>query len=51
MRKFKSTYILLIIPIFIIQSCVSKPPENPDNISLQIKQILSGFSGGLETQD
>ena len=50
MRKFKFTSILLIIPILVIQSCVSKPPENPDNICLIFKEKKSWYKAVIRSE-
>ena len=43
MKKYKFNYFLLFVAIFIIQSCVTRPPENPDNICLIFKEKRSWY--------
>ena len=38
MKKYKFNYFLFLIAIIFIQSCVTRPPENPDNICLIFKE-------------
>ncbi|MBR51535.1 MAG: transglycosylase [Gammaproteobacteria bacterium] len=50
MKKFKFKYILLLLLIFVIQSCLSKPPESPDNICLIFKEKRSWYKAAKETE-
>ena len=43
MKNFKFNYFLLVMTIFIIQSCATRPPENPDNICLIFKEKRSWY--------
>ena len=50
MKKFKFKYILLLLLSFVIQSCLSKPPESPDNICLIFKEKRSWYKAAKETE-
>ena len=48
MKRFKYSYFLLII--LIIQSCTTRPPENPDNICLIFKEKKVGIKQSLKAK-
>ena len=48
MKRFKYSYFLLII--LIIQSCTTRPPENPDNICLIFKEKEVGIKQLLKAK-
>ncbi len=50
MKKYKFNYFLLIIAIFIIQSCATRPPENPDNICLIFKEKRSWYKAVIRSE-
>ena len=48
MKRFKYSYFLLII--LIIQSCTTRPPENPDNICLIFKEKKSWYKAVIKSE-
>ena len=48
MKRFKYSYFLLII--LIIQSCATRPPENPDNICLIFKEKRSWYKAAIKSE-
>ena len=50
MKKYKFNYFLFLIAIIFIQSCTTRPPENPDNICLIFKEKKIGIRQQLEVR-
>ena len=50
MKKFKLNPILLLMIVIIIQSCVTKPPERPDNICLIFKEKKSWYKAVIRSE-
>ena len=50
MKKYKFIYYLLFIPVFLIQSCTVRPPENPDNICLIFKEKRSWYKAVMRSE-
>ena len=50
MKKSKFNFFILIIIIFIVQSCINKPPENPDNICLIFKEKRSWYKSAVQSE-
>ena len=50
MKKYKLNYFLLLTLIIFIQSCVTKPPENPDNICLIFKEKKSWYKAAIRSE-
>ena len=50
MKKYKFNYLLLFITIFIVQSCVTKPPQNPDNISLIFQEKKGWYKAAIRSE-
>ena len=48
MKRFKYSYLLLLI--LIIQSCATRPPENPDNICLIFKEKKSWYKAVIRSE-
>ena len=48
MKRFKYSYFLLTI--LIIQSCTTRPPENPDNICLIFKEKRSWYKAVIKSE-
>ena len=42
-ERLKLRYLGILFSILLIQSCVTKPPENPDNICLIFKEKRSWY--------
>ena len=38
MKKSRLNYLIFLLMITVLNSCVTKPPENPDNICLIFKE-------------
>jgi hypothetical protein len=49
MRRYKISYLLLLI-VFIIQSCATRPPENPDNICLIFKEKRGWYKAVIRSE-
>ena len=41
MKKYKFCYITFFVLIFVLQSCATKPPENPSKLAQAINELLS----------
>ena len=50
MKKYKFIYYLLFISVFVIQSCTTRPPENPDNICLIFKEKRSWYKAVMRSE-
>ena len=50
MKKYKFNYLLLFITIFIVQSCVTKPPQNPDNICLIFQEKKGWYKAAIRSE-
>lgn len=50
MKKFNLSYLFFAIVIILLQSCVSKPPENPDNICLIFKEKKSWYKAAIRSE-
>ena len=49
MKKYKLTC-SLFLTIFVLQSCVTKPPENPDNICLIFQEKRSWYKAVIRSE-
>ena len=47
MKRYKFCYIAFFILIFVLQSCATKPPENPDNICLIFQEKRSWYKAAI----
>ena len=50
MKKYNSFYIAFFILIFVLQSCATKPPENPDNICLIFQEKRSWYKAAIRSE-
>ena len=50
MKKYRLNYFSLFIVIFLIQSCVTKPPQNPDNICLIFKEKRNWYKASIRSE-
>ena len=50
MKRYNFCYIAFFILIFVLQSCATKPPENPDNICLIFQEKEVGTKQQLEVK-
>ena len=50
MKRYKFCYIAFFIPIFLLQSCATKPPENPDNICLIFQEKRSWYKAAIRSE-
>ena len=50
MKKYKFCYITFFVLIFVIQSCATKPPENPDNICLIFQEKRSWYKAAIRSE-
>ena len=50
MKRYKFCYITFFILIFILQSCATKPPENPDNICLIFQEKRSWYKAAIRSE-
>ena len=50
MKKFNLNYLFFALIIILLQSCVSKPPENPDNICLIFKEKKSWYKAAIRSE-
>ena len=48
MKKYRLNYFSLFIVIILIQSCVTKPPQNPDNICLIFKEKRNWYKASIQ---
>ena len=50
MKKYRLNYFSLFTVIFLIQSCVTKPPQNPDNICLIFKEKRNWYKASIRSE-
>ena len=50
MKKYKFCYITFFVLIFVLQSCATKPPENPDNICLIFQEKRSWYKAAIRSE-
>ena len=50
MKRYKFCYITFFILIFVLQSCATKPPENPDNICLIFQEKRSWYKAAIRSE-
>ena len=50
MKRYKFSYIAFFIIIFVLQSCATKPPENPDNICLIFQEKRSWYKAAIRSE-
>ena len=50
MKKFNSSYLVFAVIIVLLQSCVSRPPDNPDNICLIFKEKKSWYKATIRAE-
>jgi len=50
MKRYKFCYIAFFILIFVLQSCATKPPENPDNICLIFQEKRSWYKAAIRSE-
>ena len=50
MKRYNFCYIAFFILIFVLQSCVTKPPENPDNICLIFQEKRSWYKAAIKSE-
>ena len=50
MKRYKFCYIAFFIQIFVLQSCATKPPENPDNIFLIFQEKRSWYKAAIRSE-
>ena len=50
MKRYKFCYIAFFILIFVLQSCATKPPENPDNICLIFLEKRSWYKAAIRSE-
>ena len=50
MKRYNFCYIAFFILIFVLQSCATKPPENPDNICLIFQEKRSWYKAAVKTE-
>ena len=50
MKRYKFCYIAFFILIFVLQSCETKPPENPDNICLIFQEKRSWYKAAIRSE-
>ena len=50
MKRYKFCYIAFFIQIFVLQSCATKPPENPDNICLIFQEKRSWYKAAIRSE-
>ena len=50
MKKYKFNYFLFLIAIIFIQSCATRPPENPDNICLIFKEKKNWYKAAIRSE-
>ena len=49
-EKLKLRYLGILVSFLLIQSCVTKPPENPDNICLIFKEKRSWYKAVIRSE-
>ena len=49
-KKSQLRFLGIFLSIFLIQSCVTKPPENPDNICLIFKEKRSWYKAVIRSE-
>jgi len=50
MKKYKFYNIVFFILIFVLQSCITKPPANPDNICLIFQEKRSWYKAAIRSE-
>ena len=50
MKRYNFRYIAFFILIFVLQSCATKPPENPDNICLIFQEKRSWYKAAIRSE-
>ena len=50
MKRYKFCYIAFFMLIFVLQSCATKPPENPDNICLIFQEKRSWYKAAIRSE-
>ena len=50
MKKYKFCYITFFVLIFVLQSCATKPPENPYNICLIFQEKISWYKAAIRSE-
>ena len=50
MKRYKFCYIAFFILIFVLQSCATKLPENPDNICLIFQEKRSWYKAAIRSE-
>ena len=50
MKRYKFCYIAFFILIFVLQSCATKPPENPDNICLIFQEKRNWYKAAIRSE-
>ena len=50
MKRYNFCYIAFFILIFVLQSCATKPPENPDNICLIFQEKRSWYKAAIRSE-
>ena len=49
-EKSQLRFFVILIPLLLIQSCITKPPENPDNICLIFKEKRSWYKAVIRSE-
>lgn len=49
MKKYKS-FLLFLFIIFFIQSCITRPPESPDNLCLIFKEKRNWYKAAIKSE-
>ena len=49
-EKSQLRFFVILIPLLLIQSCINKPPENPDNICLIFKEKRSWYKAVIRSE-
>ena len=50
MKRYNFCFIAFFILIFVLQSCATKPPENPDNICLIFQEKRSWYKAAIRSE-
>jgi hypothetical protein len=50
MKRYNFCHIAFFILIFVLQSCATKPPENPDNICLIFQEKRSWYKAAIRSE-
>ena len=50
MKRYNFCHITFFILIFVLQSCATKPPENPDNICLIFQEKRSWYKAAIRSE-